>query len=179
MTAATKNMEKVANAEPIIRSARVGDLGEVRELAEKSWRRHYPGIISHAQIDYMLAQRYSEDALREQIEGRDRWFDLLTVCGRTVGFANYLRTTQADEMKLDKLYLDQEYQGRGLGRLMIEHVCAACRKLGMKRLVLAVNKHNTSAIVVYERNGFAVRDAVKVDIGGGFFMDDYIMVKPL
>jgi hypothetical protein len=30
------------------------DLAPVRALAETVWRHHYPGIISEAQIDYML-----------------------------------------------------------------------------------------------------------------------------
>jgi ribosomal protein S18 acetylase RimI-like enzyme len=45
--------------------------------------------------------------------------------------------------------------------------------------VLAVNKSNRSAISAYLKHGFRVGDAVVKDIGGGFVMDDYIMVKPL
>ena len=46
-------------------------------------------------------------------------------------------------------------------------------------LVLNVNKNNDRAISAYVRNGFVVREAVVVDIGGGFVMDDYIMAKRL
>jgi diamine N-acetyltransferase len=34
-------------------------LPEIAALAERVWRAHYPGIISHAQIEYMLARMYS------------------------------------------------------------------------------------------------------------------------
>src|SRR5438876_12445579 len=40
------------------------DLAAVAELARVIWRKHYPGIISHEQIVYMLALGYSLDALR-------------------------------------------------------------------------------------------------------------------
>ena len=46
-------------------------------------------------------------------------------------------------------------------------------------LILNVNKNNVQAIRAYEKNGFAIREAVVVDIGGGFVMDDYVMAKPL
>ncbi len=55
----------------------------------------------------------------------------------------------------------------------------AARARGCSRLYLQVNKNNTGSIAAYERNGFAVAKSVKVDIGGGYFMDDYVMDKNL
>lgn len=43
------------------------DFAVVRELAGTIWRQHYSGIISAAQIDYMLAGRFSDEALREHV----------------------------------------------------------------------------------------------------------------
>ena len=54
-----------------------------------------------------------------------------------------------------------------------------CRAAGFKKLRLNVNKHNERAISVYRRNGFETVESVKNDIGGGFFMDDYVMEKLL
>jgi ribosomal protein S18 acetylase RimI-like enzyme len=46
-------------------------------------------------------------------------------------------------------------------------------------LILQVNKRNEKAIKLYRRAGFAVREEIVVDIGGGFVMDDYVMEKRL
>ena len=46
-----------------------------------------------------------------------------------------------------------------------------------KALVLAVNKANAKAISAYTKYGFRIREAIVQDIGGGFVMDDYVMVK--
>ena len=62
---------------------------------------------------------------------------------------------------------------------MLKYACRRCRELGFAKVRLNVNKHNTRAIAAYERNGFARVESVKIDIGGGFFMDDYIMEKTL
>ena len=46
-------------------------------------------------------------------------------------------------------------------------------------LIPAVNKQNAHAIAAYEKYGFAKREAVRVDIGNGFVMDDFIMARSL
>jgi ribosomal protein S18 acetylase RimI-like enzyme len=42
-----------------------------------------------------------------------------------------------------------------------------------------VNKGNHRAIACYHRHGFLKEASVVNDIGGGYFMDDYVMVRPL
>jgi hypothetical protein len=49
----------------------------VRELAETVWRQHDTGNIPGEQIDSMLAGRFSDDALRGQLQPSDKWLELL------------------------------------------------------------------------------------------------------
>ena len=44
------------------------DLKEVSILAEKIWHEFFPGIISEAQIDYMVEQFQSFDAMQDQVK---------------------------------------------------------------------------------------------------------------
>ena len=82
-------------------------------------------------------------------------------------------------MKLHKLYLLPEMQGRGLGSRLLQHVEREVRAGAGRRLILSVNKRNAKAITAYKRNGFVIAESVVTDIGGGFVMDDYIMAKDL
>jgi ribosomal protein S18 acetylase RimI-like enzyme len=167
---------------PIERDVRIGsvtaaDVETLAALAREIWLAHYPAIIDSAQIEYMLAQRYDPEVVRAEL-GRDGiWWDKLMAGQRMAGFASYFLTGIPGEMKLDKLYVHPDYQRRGFGGRMIAHACAAARARGCLRLVLAVNKNNRSAIDTYRKHGFRVADAVVKDIGGGFVMDDYVMVK--
>ncbi len=154
-------------------------LPAIAKLAAVVWRAHYPGIISHEQIDYMLARMYSLDTLREDIHSQGIYFHRLLVGGKLVGFASYGPTHEPSVMKLHKLYLLSAMHGRGLGSLLLQHCEREARKLGACRLIIAVNKRNTKAIAVYQRNGFSVANSVVTDIGSGFIMDDYIMAKEL
>ena len=52
-----------------------------------------------------------------------------------------------------------------------------CRAAERHTIRLTVNKKNFS-INIYKRLGFSIVEDVKTDIGGGFFMDDYVMEMP-
>jgi GNAT superfamily N-acetyltransferase len=159
--------------------AKAADIPVVRRLAHAIWHRHYPGIISVAQIDYMLARGYSDDALRRFVDTRGSGLAVAAAEGEPVGFAAWLAADAPATTKLDKLYVLPDRHGQGIGRRLIEHVEAAARAGGATTLVLNVNKRNAGAIAAYRRCGFAIRDEVVVDIGQGFVMDDYVMAKAL
>ena len=155
----------------------------LRELAGTIWRQHYAGIISAAQIDYMLAGRFSDEALREHVQAADRWLELLRVSGTPVGYCGYELASidgegrTAATMKVGQLYVLEFHRGMGLGRFMLAHVEGRSRKLDRRRLWLQVNKRNAGAVKFYSAAGFeVVREAV-FEIGGGFVMDDYVMAK--
>jgi len=161
-----------------LRAATRPDLPVVQRLARITWRAHYPGIISPAQIDYMLERGYANAALEAFLDGPGRGLAIGLRDQEPVGFAAWLPAGPATA-KLDKLYVLPDAQRCGIGRALIEHVAASSRRVGAATLSLNVNKRNASAIAAYRRCGFAIREATVVDIGQGFVMDDYVMERSL
>lgn len=161
-----------------IRNAREEDLPEIAALAGVIWRAVYPGIITPEQIEYMLERMYAVGELARQI-GQGTGFPRLLVDGRLTGFAAHSPTANPLEHKLDKLYVHPDHQRHGHGSRLLNHVMGAARALGCTSLMLTVNKRNAKAIAAYEKHGFVIRESVVVDIGGGFGMDDYVMVRRL
>jgi ribosomal protein S18 acetylase RimI-like enzyme len=155
------------------------DIPDVVRLAREIWYAHYPSIVTVEQIEYMLDQRYRAEVIRAQLASDTAWWDKLLLDGAMVAFASYELSKHPDEMKLDKLYVRYDLRGRGYGSQLMRHVEERARARGCTRLYLQVNKNNRSAIDAYVRNGFAVIEAGRFDIGGGFVMDDYIMSKAL
>lgn len=153
------------------------DVEAIAALARVVWQDAYPAIITQAQIDHMLAQRYAAPRLLEELAMPGLWWDQATVDGVLAGFAATQLTATPGEMKLDKLYVDPARQRLGLGGVLIAHVAARARREDCATLILAVNKQNARAIAAYRKHGFAVRESVRVDIGGGFVMDDFIMER--
>ena len=155
------------------------DIRPLTTLAREIWYQHYPGIITVKQIEYMLGQRYSPDAILAEIEsGAAHWVKLL-VNGALGGFASYETNRVQRAVKLDKLYVHARFRGRGCGAALTRYVEQAARTQGCDRVYLQVNRNNFSSIAAYRHLGFEVVDKVKTDIGGGFCMDDYLMSKPV
>jgi GNAT superfamily N-acetyltransferase len=155
------------------------DLPAIVRLAGVIWPECYAGIISREQIEFMLAQMYSLDVLWDEIGAQGISFYRLVVDGREKGFASIGPLITPGIWKLHKIYLCSEIHGRGLGSRMLQHCADEARRFGARRLILSVNKRNARAIAAYRRNGFTVAEAVVVNIGRGFVMDDFIMARDL
>jgi GNAT superfamily N-acetyltransferase len=147
------------------------------DLAGHIWRTCYPGMISNEQIEYMLAQRYKPGLVRQLVARGDLWLAAL-VGDELVGFAHG-HTLQDGDYKLDKLYIHPDWQRHGIGGRLIAEVARHAQAHSSNRLLLRVNRKNQTAIDAYLKHGFTVATIIMEDIGGGFVMDDYAMIKEL
>ena len=154
-------------------------LPQVRDLAHVIWPQVYPGIISQEQIDYMLRLRYDLDVLTADVEARGVCYALIRHENQVVGYVAFEPRPDAGDAFLHKLYVLPEAAGKGIGAAALNWVSAQASAQGLKRLRLLVNKRNTQAVRAYLRNGFTFEQDVVTDIGDGFVMDDFEMVKPL
>jgi diamine N-acetyltransferase len=145
----------------------------VAALAHDIWHRHYPGIITVEQIDYMLTQRYAPGLIAEQISYHDHGWWIAELDGRLTGFAH--ASLANDYCKLDKLYIHPDRQHQGLGSAQLQQAVAWARQHGRHRLILQVNRHNALALAAYRKYGFSIVESRVCDIGGGFVMDDHFM----
>ena len=172
-------MGHAASSSVVVRPATPLDLPVVQRLAHAIWHLHYPGIISVAQIDFMLARGYSDAALAQFCEDAGAGLALAALDAEDVGYAAWRRSKIAGTTHLDKLYVLPHLHGTGIGRRLIAHVEAAARADGSTSLALNVNRNNAGSIAAYRKWGFRVRETVVADIGGGFFIDDYVMARDI
>jgi ribosomal protein S18 acetylase RimI-like enzyme len=164
---------------PLISPLTSNDIDTLAALARIVWQDAYLGIITQAQIDFMLEQRYDTRRLFGELAMPEVWWDKATLDGELVAFASSLLSATPGEMKLDRIYVDPARQRIGLGGRLIAHVAQRALAQGCHTLILAVNKRNERAIAAYRKHGFVVREAVCVDIGNDFVMDDFIMARLL
>jgi len=120
----------------------------------------------------MLDMMYSTETLTRQMNGEQR-FCLCYDNDRPVGFAAF-GEKPGHTWHLHKIYILPGQQGKGIGRFMIHHITDIIKPMGARALQLNVNRYN-NARLFYEKTGFRVLREEDIDIGGGFFMNDYIM----
>lgn len=153
----------------------VYDALAISSLAREIWLQHYQNISSHEQIDYMLAQRYCPILIKTQVMCQDIWWMKLILGETIIGFSCCVRTEQSDELKIDKLYIHHDHHRKGYGAALVARAIETMHENNCQSLILTVNKQNHTAISAYQKYGFEIIGDSVVDIGNGFFMDDYLM----
>ena len=160
-----------------IRNATINDIELIRELTFKVWPQTYSSIISKEQIDYMLEMMYSNKSLALQMaEGSQ--FIIVQDTKKPVGFASY-KPVAINIYKLDKIYILQTQQGKGIGKFVIDYILQQIKDRGSEFLQLQVNRNNINAKSFYEKIGFRIIQEADFEIGNGYFMNDFIMEKKI
>ena len=96
------------------------DLKEVAILAEKIWHEFFPGIISEAQIDYMVDKIQSFDAMQDQVKHQQYHYHKVYEGDELVGYIGL--QNQPDRLFLSKLYLMDSARGKHYATEMFEYV---------------------------------------------------------
>lgn len=153
------------------------DVDAVSALARSVWQATYTTLISQAQIDSMLADRYSAARILSQLgDPTHAWW--VARRGLTlVGFAHGVLDGAA--CKLDKLYVHPDRQRQGIGAALLEATRHWARQHQAHRLWLQVNRGNAQAIAAYRKYGFCIVESRVFEIGNGFVMDDHVMEQTL
>ena len=157
------------------RAAAEADIPCIQGLASRIWREHYPGIITRGQIDYMLANMYAAEVIRNEMANIGYRYVLVMNGPAAAGYLAYRMNETARAVLISKLYLLPSLHGKGIGRLMLQQVKDDAVRQGARSIHLFVNKNNVKAIAAYERFGFEKAASVVTDIGSGYVMDDHRM----
>jgi GNAT superfamily N-acetyltransferase len=156
----------------------LSDIASVTRLAQEIWCQHFTPIIGSSQVEYMLEKFQSVEAILSQMEiGTEYYIAVLE--NEHVGYTGLVPDVSNKKMMISKIYLRNRARGNGIGNHILNFVEDECKKRSFNKIWLTVNRFNHDTIEWYSRKGFETVDKVKKDIGGGFFMDDYIMEKQI
>jgi GNAT superfamily N-acetyltransferase len=121
----------------------------------------------------MVAKFQSPEATQSQIDSGYEYFQIQQ-SGMAIGYAAIRHDAPDARVFISKLYVLAAHRKSGAGRQTLELIERMARERGATHLWLTVNKGNPS-VRAYERMGFKIVDAMVMDIGGGYVMDDYKM----
>jgi diamine N-acetyltransferase len=155
--------------------ATADDIPVIQGLSARIWRDHYPGIITHGQIDYMLGKMYAATVINDEIQSKGYRYVIAMDGATPIGYMAYYHEERTGAVMISKLYLLPSLHGQGIGKQMLAHVKDKALQMSAQKLYLFVNKNNVKAIAAYEKFGFVKTGAIITDIGGGFVMDDFRM----
>ncbi len=150
------------------------EIATVSELARQIWTEHYVPIIGEEQVEYMLDEFQSPEAIRAQLASGYNYY-LLEVDSEPVGYLALVPEPEDNRLMISKIYIKKSCRGAGHGGHLMEFARERSRELEVSQIWLRVNRHNDSAVNWYKEQGFSIDKKDKKNIGRGFYMDDFIM----
>jgi len=153
------------------------DIKVIREIANKTWFVTYEPILGKEQPKFMFDEIYSEEALAQQMDD-GQTFILQFLGDDVLAFASFsVKMKIGRTYKLNKLYLNPDFQGGGYGKKLINEVVQMVKNLGAENLDLNVNRYN-KARFFYEKVGFVIIKEEDIPMGE-YWMNDFVMRKVL
>jgi RimJ/RimL family protein N-acetyltransferase len=149
------------------------DLNTITKLAHMIWNDHYVDIVGQEQVDYMLKKMYDHNSLLEQLHQKKHVFYLIVNDQKAIGFIS-VSTENNNDYFLHKFYIDQQKANSGIGTTTLNLLI---QQINPKTLTLTVNRQNFKSINFYFKNSFRIERVEDFNIGNGYQMNDFVMVR--
>ncbi|MDQ0427520.1 ribosomal protein S18 acetylase RimI-like enzyme [Planomicrobium stackebrandtii] len=148
-----------------IRKALVEDASAIAKVHVDSWRTTYKGIFSNSYLDSLSYEKRT--ALWENNIGKKDDYVVVaeTDSGDIIGFgtASKRDTNTVDRSgDLTSIYLLEEYQGQGIGKMLLKELFLHFKKLGYKRIFVEVLEDNKTRYF-YEHYGAKLVNTVQLN----------------
>ena len=152
---------------------------EVEKAARDIWIEYYRHIFPQDQIEYMLKIYHSQEAIRKQIQNGTIYM-VIMIKSEIVGYMCYY--IEDDILYLPRLCIKKEYRKKGLATQLIERIetvflSSENELTYVKKMQRNLSVRNTLAIEIYEHLGFRKKKRVTVNLGNGYFSEDYVMER--
>lgn len=158
-----------------IQFATENDIPAIRQIAHITWQNTYRHIITPLQMDMMLEEMYSKEALLQQFKSGDR-FAKAIYKDQILGFVSFRNATDSPTtIFISKLYVLPKTHGLGMGKSLIEFVSNIALQENKNQIELNVNRFN-KALYFYRRNGFYIHQSIDRPYHQ-FELNDYVMRK--
>lgn len=167
-----------------IKRVTTDDIKELQKISRLTFKETFGADNSEENMAEFLDEAYAEEKLIQEIENPDSQFYFLLVEGNVAG---YLKLNEADAqsenvaenaLEVERIYLAQEYQHRGLGLALIKLAEKIARDSHKENMWLGVWENNFNAQKFYEKDGFK-RVSQHTFVVGDDPQTDYILVKKL
>jgi ribosomal protein S18 acetylase RimI-like enzyme len=167
----------------MIRPVQQSEIPALADVAARSYADAFGSTYTPEQLAAELAGHRSEAYFRDAlVSGHTILVDVED--GRIRGYSQIaevdlpeLQARSGDQL-LDRLYIDPDLQGQGIGRQLIEQTLAHPRLANARRIYLQVRRENHRALGLYRSLGFEVVGHTRLGVGDLQARPDYIMMRP-
>ncbi len=154
------------------------DIERIAALAAEIWREYYSDMIGTGQVEYMLENFQSAQAITRQIESEGYRYFVAEKAGDFLGYCALQMSAASNRLYLSKFYVRKSARGRGVGRLLLRQAVGCFDVTPATTVWLTVYKGNADSLAAYEKLGFTLAGESVFSIGEGYIMDDFRLECP-
>jgi hypothetical protein len=163
--------------------ATLSDVDELVRISRKTFHDAFHHLNSQSNMEAYMNKAFTRERLSAELANPNSSFYLVKNDHDIMGYFKVncgdAQTEFRDNgsMEIERIYIDAEHQGQGLGTEMINHVKVMAVEKGVRYIWLGVWEKNPDAIRFYERNGFDVFSSHEFVMGDEVQIDKLMICK--
>ena len=134
-----------------VRTASKRDLTTVSKLLGEVWHATYDAIYGVEKVSKITSEWHSVNALEKHLSKPASEF-LVADDGKQIAAMAFASQINDNAVKLHQLYILPNFQGRGIGKMLLDEVEESFFEA--REFVLEVEEKNSTAIGFYEKQGY-------------------------
>lgn len=165
-----------------IRKANLTDLEVLTQLCITTFTQTYAAYNTPENMKLHFQNAFNKTKLSQELESEMEAYFLLMEKDLPIAFVklNY-NCAHADSngepmAEIQRIYVLQEHQGKGLGKILLHTAETEARRSGAKYLWLGVWQNNLKALDFYQKNGFTIVGTQEFVLGEDH-QSDFVMQK--
>ena len=167
-----------------IRLATENDAALIASFGARSFRDTFGPDNQSEDMDIYIASAFTADKIKIEMSDPTAVFFLAyfnhQLCGyaKIVANKNPMDTENVKSVELERIYVAKNFNGLGIGSLLMDECLKAAEKVGYHTIWLGVWEKNNSAARFYKKWGFK-RTGNKSFKLGKDIQNDYILQRPV
>ena len=163
------------------RDARPEDAGRLTEIGRDTFSETFGMLYRHEDLQAYLDEYFTPEKQLAEIEDPETEIRIAAMRTKTIAYAKLgpvklpIEHDAATSLELHRLYVRQEGQGVGVGRILLTWAVEQARQRGAKNIYLGVWENNQRAISVYETRKFEAIGNYKFPVGNA--MDNEVIMR--
>lgn len=140
------------------------DLITLQQISRETFRETFADSNTPENMTRYLTENLSLGNLRTELLNEDSSFYFLEHDTNVIGYLKInIGSAQTENkyersLEIEQIYILSSYQGKGTGKLLLDHALEIARNMKVSIVWLGVWEHNLRAISFYQKHGFTAFD---------------------
>ena len=146
----------------LIRPAVMDDIDVLQKLSADTFIETYAAYNTDEDMRLHVSEQFNPEQMMDELSSKENYFFIAFYEGEPAGYIKLRTAKQPPQLEglkhieLERIYALKQFQGTGLGKLLIQQCVVTVNENNYEILWLGVWKQNEKAIQFYTKCGFTI-----------------------